>query len=138
MNDIKAYIKSQDHFEEHRDYILNKMVWSTPKRGGTRNDTTKDITISTVSAKQAKNGKALNIIYRHDVNKLIDTEGLGRVGICCAENRLFFKAMPDGYAFYNSGKTVGSKIFYDEAYAPFVGDHDLKYDDFLKLYYIEK
>ena len=138
MNETKAYIKSQQHFDNYKESIMSTMVWHTPKRGGKNNkDLTKDISISTNVAKDAKSGKTLCIIFRNEVDKLIDDKELKKVAVCCTKNRMYFKAMSDGYAMYEQSKRVHTKLFYREEYEQFLGDYDLKYDDFLELYYIE-
>ena len=138
MGDARAYIKSQKHFDEYKESIISTMIWHTPKRGGkSQKDTTKDVSISTNIAKDSRSGKSLCITFRNEVQKLIDDKEINKIAICCTKNRCYFKATSDGYKLLESGNRVYTKMFYQDNFENFLGDYDLKYDDFLDLYYIE-
>jgi hypothetical protein len=138
MNNSTAYIKSQAHFMEHRDLMLKDMKWSTPKASRSKKDITKDIGISINGASTTKAGKTLLITLRNEVDKIIDGSNIGRIGVCVKGDRMFIQAMSGGYSLSRYGKRVSSKIYYEDMYEPFIGQHDLQYDDFLDLYYIDK
>lgn len=135
----KAYIKNQNNFKDHRDFLLSELVWSTPKRKANNMGQKSDVITTITKTKGSKTGKSFNIIFHNEVEKLIDEGGLCRMGICRCKNRLFFKSIEDGYKICSSEKYHKAvvKIFYEQGDEVYVGNYDLKYDDFLELYYIE-
>lgn len=136
-NNQKLYTPSA--LEAHRDDILKGLDWMHPKKGMTIAD--KDISVTFNKSKEGR--VSLCVIFRHGIDELIDPEKIGRISFCkYMNNCILFSADKDGYKLFQNSKAKKNKYLkmtvYDGAFKEYIGDYDLKYDEFLRLYYIER
>lgn len=90
-----------------------------------------DVSISIV-----KDG-AVSIVLRNGKKKLFD----GAISYAIFKNRVMLRPDKRGYAISGNNKSENGYVKIhkgDEELRNFIGDYDLKYDDFYELYYIEK
>lgn len=130
---------SQEIMNEIKAERLKQLKWIEKQRMGNIPVSHKDVYIGIVKSNH-KSGKGVSIAFRNLCHKKItDT---GKIVIAPMEKRIYLKGAGEkGYKLGINDKRTSS------AYASmpcwdkcddFVGDYDLKYDEFLGLYYIEK
>ena len=136
----KAVLKSN---KEYRDEFLSNMKWSVKLRGASKNAGT-DISINLSKKSTTGEFTHLNFTFRNGIEKIIlsDVENES-LQFCVHKNRIYFRGADAsvGYKLYKATAQCSNRytkipIFDNAKY--FVGDYELKYDDFLELYYIEK
>lgn len=124
-----------------------KFEWVTKKRG-TETNGAGDVYVSIVSNtgnyKSGDPRKAISFTFRNDTSLLIsDTDYFvfavkkTRIYFAKSDNIRGFKLAGNGGKNSKYAKTT-IEPGREELYTPFLGDHELKYDDFNELYYIER
>ena len=91
-----------------------------------------DVSISLVK------GGANSIVLRNGKKNLFEDKA---ISYAIFKNRVMFRSDKDGYAISGNNKSPNGYVKIhkgDEELRDFIGDYDLKYDDFYELYYIEK
>lgn len=110
---------------------------------GNRPTSKKDCSINAISIGHgATNNKGISFTFRNGKGKFL--KGYAQIAIC--KNRVYFKSVEEGEGmrivdnkttsnFYGKICTESKTtvILHD-----FIGDYDLKYDEYLEFYYIEK
>lgn len=96
-------------------------------------------TVADVSISLHKGGN-MGITFRNETDKLIGD----RLEVAVYKNRVLFRCTPNGVVMQNkTGKVVSKNVYariccMEDELKPFIGDYELKYDDFYELYYVEK
>lgn len=139
MNDYKGHY-TPSALEEHREAILSQLQWDRPKRGGFRR-TYRGADVS-ITLQKSSNRKAICITFRNEVEGLIDPDNINHIATSINGRRIFFCADNGGYALsrnkHNKSPNKYMKTSLSDDYLDFIGDYELRYDDFIKLYFIEK
>lgn len=89
-----------------------------------------------VSITVVKDG-AISIVLRNGKKKLFD----GAISYAVFKNRVMFRKDKRGYAISGNNKSENGYVKIgkgDDELQDFIGDYELKYDDFYELFYIEK
>ena len=135
---VKAVLRGN---EQIRDQFLSQMSWVEKEKK--RYVCDKDITVAIQTKKTGAtkdSHKAVCFSIRNGVEQNITSTEY--MQICVHKNRIFFREADRdmGYKVYkpSTGNNRYCKMTLLDVLACFVGDYDLKYDDFLELYYIEK
>lgn len=138
----KAFLKSN---KEYREEFLSQMSWSTKHRATGDNDNHSDISVTFTRKTVNSEYTHVNFTFRNSIEKIITGDETEYIQFCAHKNRIFFRPAEAkvGYKLYkaNSKSTSNNryvKVPIFECAKAFVGDFDLKYDEFLELYYIEK
>ena len=129
--------------KDYKEEFLSSMNWvSKSKARGSVGDFDVSLTFGKKKSTD-KEPKLLCMTLRNEAEKLFADDN-EYIQICIHKNRMFFRQADSktGYKLYDN-KTVHSKNRYvkfplHDVMKAFVGDYDMKYDDFLELYYIEK
>ncbi len=113
-----------------KEEIISKFDWQTPSRGYSRGNEDVRITVG--------KDKKMKITLRNDTWELISQTDYIEFAVC--KNRILFREAKDkGYKMVKSGETPSRYVFTSlKGCDGFIGDYELKYDDFLELYYVEK
>lgn len=126
-----------------QQFIAEHINWIESERhcrGGVRSKA--DISVTECKG-AGKNGIRYNITFRNDTNELFGQY----VNVAVFKNRMFFKPSSieeNGYKLYEHAKKKGNPFMQivkkesTRCVGDFLGHHELKYDDFLDLYYIER
>lgn len=138
----KAFLKSNKDYKEE---FLSQMKWSTKHRASGDNDNHSDVSVTLVRKSADSGYTHVNFTFRNGIEKIITNEETEYIQFCAHKNRIFFRPAEStiGYKLYKANSQTTSKNRYTkvpmfECAKAFVGDYELKYDDFLELYYIEK
>lgn len=114
-----------------KEEFLSQLTWREPRKSGRGNED-----VSIVLCKDNR----LNFTFRNDALKRMGNPEY--LTVCFHKNRVLFKA-----ADASSGYKLGSNRSVNEylqipilgvSEKVFIGDYDLKFDDFLELFYVEK
>ena len=125
----------------YKDEFLKQMNWMEKERQ--RNCSARDISV-TIQTKQRgykqDNGQCICFAFRNGTDTKITSTGY--VQICVHKNRCFFREA-DSSVGYKISRPANSnsrycKMAHVSQLKDFAGDFDLKYDEFLELYYIER
>lgn len=135
---VKAVLSGNQYKED----IMSKMNWMKKEKGRYLCD--KDITISLqlkARGKTEDKGKVICFAFRNDCWELVTENEYIQVGTY--KNRLFIRQADKdtGYKISKNNNTCNNrycKMPNVESLKDFIGDYDLKYDDFLEMYYVEK
>jgi len=135
---VKAVVSGTTYKSE----VLGKLEWVTKSKSSYDRDTSKDISVSLSKKKGSPEYTHVSFTFRNDIEKIF----LGQVEyvqFCVYKNRIFFRPAEStvGYKLYKASSTCANKYTRFPKFSgaiEFVGDYELKYDDFLELYYIEK
>lgn len=84
-------------------------------------------------------GEHIGITFRNGADKKIGE----RLEVAVYKNRVLFRDSPNGVIMQNKSGKIGKNVYarindITEELRPFIGDYELKYDDFYELYYVEK
>ncbi len=82
-------------------------------------------------------GGAISIVFRNGKKELFD----GAISYAVFKNRVMFRKDKRGYAISSNNKSENGYVKIgkgDEEMWDFIGDYELKYDEFYEIYYIEK
>jgi len=115
-----------------REQKISQFKWNY--KANSRRNSILDVSISI-----KKDGK-VTFVFRNGVHEIISGTQYFVCAIC--KNRMFFMEADsaDGYKLTVSdtkGCNRYAQMSIDDGIS-FIGDYELKYDDFLELYYIEK
>lgn len=133
---------------QYKNEFMEKMNWveKTKTRSVSNADVTVSIQLKTKGA--VKNShQVICFTFRNGVIEKLTTTGY--IQICVHKNRLFireadknigYKVTTPGYKEAVPGSNVNRycKMPVLDVFSGFEGNYELKYDDFLELYYIEK
>ena len=131
---------NQDFREQFIAEHIKWMESSRHARGGSHSNA--DISVTECKA-TSKSGLRYNITFRNNSNEFFGQYA----NVAVFKNRMFFKpssAEEGGYKLYEHAKKKGNpflQVIKDSntcCIGDFLGHHELKYDDFLDLYYIER
>ena len=117
-----------------RDEFMAQIEFEGRQRNGRNSQ--KDVTLSVV-----RNGSRVNIYFRNDTMKMFDGE---QVVFGIYKNRIIFEKRYDGYKITeieHKRSTYGSisaSVSDINRYKKWIGDYDLKWDEFYEFYYIER
>lgn len=130
--------KNDKAMELYKESIISSFNWQYKKRRGNQDKNHSDVTISIQKA--GKDRMAVTIILRNDVEKRIDKDGIGNIAVAQKGKTVYFKADKNGYKVSGGKNTTHKYIKFslNDAYKALEGDYELKYQDFLELYYVEK
>lgn len=133
----------------YKDEFLSKLNWVESRGSCVRSDSDVSVTVNIQDKKRDRNYIAFT--FRNGTAQILSNTNY--VQICAHKNRIFFResSMKEGYKLTFNVKnsersnTEASQLnrylkvsINTDTYKAFEGDYDLKYDDFLELYYIEK
>lgn len=134
---MKAYLKEQPFVEKRRIEKISSLEWDFKKKIFQGNNNIDDIAISKVKLGK-KYGHGIVIRFENEVEKIIDPEGGEYIATCIEKNRIYFMPHRGGYKICrNKCKPYIRHTFY-EKYSSFLGTYELKYDEGLRLYFIER
>lgn len=135
---VKAVLRGNEQYKEE---FLAKMDWVEKTK--TRHVAHTDITVSIQVKKRGAtkdSHKVACFTFRNGVAELLTTTNY--IQVCVHKNRLFIREADNvsGYKITSPTTSVSKycKMPALDVFDEFVGDFELKYDDFLELYYIEK
>lgn len=114
-----------------KEQILDSIEWQGKKKKFNKGDS--DVTITV-----GKDGR-YKFTFRNEIWKCITNTDYVVFAPC--KGRMFFKESDsrNGYKLCISGPTPNRYMFTTiMGDTDFIGDYELKYDDFLELYYIER
>lgn len=122
----------------YKEEFLSKLQWRGSEKRVSKSKADISITIT--------KSNRMAFTFRNDTaSKVSDT---GYLAICPHKNRILFKAVDNrhGWAVSMKHKDDSKRLTYGYMQVPvesdadraFEGDYELKYDDFLELYFIEK
>lgn len=127
--------KIKDNFiQEVRQERLDSIEWVTKKQTAVKSES--DISITKV---KNSGSWAINVIFRNETWKKFGGE---YISLGVYKGRLYFKPDENGYKISFStvskckNRTLSSRK--TDLFDSFIGSYDLKYDDLLELFYIEK
>lgn len=133
---------TNDDFAKSIEEAKKKIVWCESKRGGDRGSTF-DVTIS---KGKTTNKQKWNFVLRNDYVYTFSKQ----IQVGNFENKLFFKEVQyHGYSITVQDGSGSKKRKKPTSYfklpvcketeyiEKFIGDHEMKYDELLELYYIE-
>lgn len=139
MQKPKATLLSGTQYKEE---ILDKMNWLQKEKQRTVGGADISISVQTKNRGNAKDGgKVVCVTFRNGCHDLItDTEYI-QLGVY--KNRVFIRQVDsaDGYKLSKPGGTARNryvKMPGVDVLKDFIGDYELKYDNFLDMYYVEK
>ncbi len=130
---------SQEIMDEIRAERLKQLKWIEKQRTGNVPVSSKDVYIGIVKSNH-RSGKGISIAFRNSCyKKITDTN---RLVIAPMEKRIYLRSADErGYKLGTNDKRTASAYIsmpcWDKC-EEYTGDYDLKYDEFLGLYYIEK
>lgn len=135
---VKAVLRGNEQYKEE---FLAKMDWVEKTRR--RHITNADVTVS-VQVKKAgatkDSHKVICFTFRNEVIEKLTTTNY--IQVCVHKNRLFIREADkvSGYKITQPATSINKycKMPVLDVFSEFAGDFELKYDDFLELYYIEK
>lgn len=134
---------------ECREDFLRQMNWTVSRGTTSRSDA--DVSVNLNAKGKNTVGQNLGITLRHGVSEMIS--GTEYAQICIHKNRIYFREsdsrqgykMTKNHQNEDRSATPASRenrymkvTNLSETSKAFIGDYELKYDDFLELYYIEK
>lgn len=131
----------------YKNEILGKLEWITKERSTGKKVSSCDISVALVRKTGGKgaNYTHVNFTFRNGIENIICSDKDNEyIQFCVHKNRIFFRQAEStvGYKLYYASaacaKNKYTKIPIFEGADGFIGDYDLKYDDFLELYYIDK
>lgn len=118
---------------DYREEMLSSFNWRTKTNNSHLQD---DISINLTKDNR------LSFSFRNACQERISSTGF--ISVCYHKNRIFFKESNarDGFKLTGGGSKKNKYIqinIVDTTEKAFIGDYkELKYDDFLELYYVEK
>ena len=127
----------EDVLDEIKRDRMNEISWISKKTArGIRSD-------MDISLRLIKNGggkkNTINLILRNGISEIFEAPGLV-VGV--RKNRMFFVPREDGYKIGAANDKSDNRYVRIPAtnndLIEFCGDYELKYDNFLEMYYIER
>lgn len=138
----RAVLRGSDYKNE----VISGMNWRTKSRSGcgVSNGSKSDVSISLGKKTKEAEPSLLCVTFRNEVEKLIFDESCEYIQFGIHKNRMFFRQSDPstGYKMYARLKNCKNRYtkfpIEEESDKNFVGNYELKYDEFLELYYIEK
>ena len=125
---------------ECKNDVLGKMQWL--KKDKSCNRSQKDVSISLNACSTSTTGRVIAITFRNECYELVSDTGYIQAGVY--KNRCFFRSTTSSEGYKLSCPKAGlkksryCKMPEMKELANMIGDYELKYDDFLEMYYIEK
>lgn len=110
--------------------------------GGSRTRGTSDLDVSLTCVKYAHGQMRMSFTFRNGVYEKLSTTG--RLRFALYKNRIIFQDSEKGLKFYKGTKSDTNTRYVQlapndlEAWKTFIGDYDLKFDEFYEYYYIER
>ena len=122
-----------------KEQVLSQFNWITNKSGTGNSCSDADLSL-TITVENNRNKQRYNFSIR---NSFADAFANKRVQFAIYKNRLMFRFAEQGYKVTKRDKKVNAYMCLtateeNEALKAFAGEHSLKYDEFLEVYYIEK
>lgn len=124
--------------DKYKEEVMSKMTWmKKERRYGDR--VANDITITMIKSNNPDR-KIMQLIFRNGCETKISKTGYLMVGTY--KNRCFFcqTNQVEGYKISASEQTKNKyvRVSTHNDMIQFIGDYELKHDDFLDMYYVEK
>lgn len=129
----------------YKNEILGRLEWITKERSTGKKVSSCDISVALTKRRGTGDFTHVNFTFRNGIESIICSDKESEyIQFCVHKNRIFFRQAEStvGYKLYYASakcaKNKYTKIPVFEGADGFVGDYELKYDDFLELYYIDK
>lgn len=115
------------------------------------NESVRRSSVSDVSINRIKGGKSkangneyrFSFTFRNDCSKKLGDKG-DKIEIAIFKNRIMFRQSENGMTLSGKSNKTSNRYMHfpitslTEELTSFIGDYELKYDDFYEVYYVEK
>ena len=131
----------KDVLEALKSDHINAIEWMPKKARGRGNEKAKDISIR-CGTRDKKRRNYISLTIRNSISDLICPNGGGILAGVYKSRVYFVEDFENGYKLgnnqANNNDVMYAKMGKHDELIPFVGDYDLKHDEFLDMYYIER